>query len=97
MRKPARRAGLSKALVREYLPYRMLEVEVAANTVHAWAAQDALVGLKRDPVRQLDLEHPREVAGHLFAHSTKERSPLRPVPLSRGPSECWFGSRPPRC
>jgi hypothetical protein len=28
--------------VREYLPYRMLEVEVAANTVYAWAAEEIL-------------------------------------------------------
>ena len=25
--------------MREYLPYRMLEVEVAANAVYAWAAE----------------------------------------------------------
>lgn len=40
LEKAARRSGLSKARVREYLPYRMLEVEVAANTVYAWAAED---------------------------------------------------------
>ena len=28
--------------MREYLPYRMLEVEVAANTVYAWAAEEIL-------------------------------------------------------
>ncbi|MGH2715434.1 MAG: hypothetical protein ACRDM7_16385, partial [Thermoleophilaceae bacterium] len=42
LEKAARRAGLSKARVREYLPYRMLEVEVAANTVYAWAAEEIL-------------------------------------------------------
>lgn len=42
LEKAARRAGLSKARVREYLPYRMLEVEVAANTVYGWAAEEIL-------------------------------------------------------
>jgi hypothetical protein len=42
LEKAARRAGLSKARLREYLPYRMLEVEVAANTVYAWAAEEIL-------------------------------------------------------
>jgi len=42
LERAARRSGLSKARVREYLPYRMLEVEVAANTVYAWAAEEIL-------------------------------------------------------
>jgi hypothetical protein len=42
LEKAARRAGLPKARIREYLPYRMLEVEVAANAVYAWAAQQIL-------------------------------------------------------
>jgi hypothetical protein len=42
LERAARRAGLAKARVREYLPYRMLEVEVAANTVYAWAAEEIL-------------------------------------------------------
>ena len=42
LEKAARRAGLSKRRVREYLPYRMLEVEVAANAVYAWAAERIL-------------------------------------------------------
>lgn len=36
---------------REYLPYRMLEVEVAANAVYAWAAEEILR-------RRLAEEHP---------------------------------------
>lgn len=40
LERAARRAGLSKRRVREYLPYRMLEVEVAANAVYAWAARE---------------------------------------------------------
>lgn len=39
LERAARRAGLSKRRVREYLPYRMLEVEAAANAVYWWAAE----------------------------------------------------------
>jgi hypothetical protein len=42
LERAARRSGLSKARVREYLPYRMLEVEVAANTLYTWAAEEIL-------------------------------------------------------
>jgi hypothetical protein len=42
LEKAARRAGLSRARVREYVPYRMLEVEVAANAVYWWAAERVL-------------------------------------------------------
>lgn len=42
LERAARRAGLSKRRVREYLPYRMLEVEVAANAVYAWAAAEVV-------------------------------------------------------
>ena len=33
LEKAARQAGLPRSRVREYVPYRMLEVEVAANAV----------------------------------------------------------------
>jgi hypothetical protein len=39
LERAARRAGLSRPRVREYVPYRMLEVEVAANAVYWWAAE----------------------------------------------------------
>jgi hypothetical protein len=42
LEKAARQAGLSRARVREYVPYRMLEVEVAANAVYWWAAERIL-------------------------------------------------------
>lgn len=42
LEKAARKAGLPKTRIREYLPYRMLEVEVAANAVYTWAAQQIL-------------------------------------------------------
>ena len=42
LERAARKSGLAKNRIREYLPYRMLEVEVAANTVYAWAAHEIL-------------------------------------------------------
>jgi hypothetical protein len=42
LERAARRAGLGKTRAREYVPYRMLEVEVAANAVYAWAAERVL-------------------------------------------------------
>ena len=42
LERAARRSGLSKRRVREYLPYRMLEVEVAANAVYAWVAHEVI-------------------------------------------------------
>ena len=42
LERAARRAGIAKRRLREYLPYRMLEVEVAANAVYAWAAEQVL-------------------------------------------------------
>jgi hypothetical protein len=60
LERAARRAGLSKARVREYLPYRMLEVEVAANTVYAWAAEEIVA-------RRLAEERPAEPAEYAAA------------------------------
>jgi hypothetical protein len=42
LERAARRAGLPRSRVREYVPYRMLEVEVAANAVYWWAADRIL-------------------------------------------------------
>jgi len=42
LERAARRAGIAKRRLREYLPYRMLEVEVAANSVYAWAAEQVV-------------------------------------------------------
>ena len=39
LERAARRAGQARSRVREYVPYRMLEVEVAANAVYWWAAE----------------------------------------------------------
>lgn len=42
LERAARRSGLAKNRIREYQPYLMPEVEVAANTVYAWAAHEIL-------------------------------------------------------
>jgi hypothetical protein len=60
LEKAARRSGLPKMRVREYLPYRMLEVEVAANTVYAWAAEEILA-------RRLAEERPGDPAEYAAA------------------------------
>jgi hypothetical protein len=39
LERAARTAGLRRNRAREYLPFRMLEVEAAANAVYAWAAE----------------------------------------------------------
>ena len=54
LERAARRSGLSRGRVREYVPYRMLEVEAAANAVYQWAAEQVVArrgaGELRDPV-----------------------------------------------
>jgi hypothetical protein len=60
LERAAKRGGLSKARVREYLPYRMLEVEVAANTVYTWAAAEILA-------RRLAEERPADPAEYAAA------------------------------
>jgi hypothetical protein len=42
LQRAARRAGLPKRRVQEYVPYRILEVEAAANAVYQWAAERLL-------------------------------------------------------
>ena len=53
LERAARRAGYSKKRAPEYVPYRMLEVEVAANAVYNWAAQQILA-------RRLTEERPND-------------------------------------
>ncbi len=60
LERAARRSGLPKGRVREYLPYRMLEVEVAANTVYAWAAEEILA-------RRIGEERPNDPAEYAVA------------------------------
>ena len=56
----ARRAGYSKKRAPEYVPYRMLEVEAAANAVYAWAAEQILA-------RRLPEERPSDPAEYAAA------------------------------
>jgi hypothetical protein len=56
----ARHAGYAKRRVPEYVPYRMLEVEAAANAVYAWAAEQILA-------RRLPEERPTHPAEYAAA------------------------------
>ena len=56
----ARRAGYTKKRVAEYVPYRMLEVEAAANAVYAWAAEQILA-------RRMPEERPSDPAEYAAA------------------------------
>ena len=60
LERAARRAGYSKRRVAEYVPYRMLEVEAAANAVYAWAAEQILA-------RRLPEERPSDPAEYAAA------------------------------
>ncbi len=60
LERAARRSGLPKRRVREYLPYRMLEVEVAANAVYSWAANEILA-------RRLQEERPTDALQYAAA------------------------------
>jgi hypothetical protein len=60
LERAARRAGHSKKRTPEYVPYRMLEVEAAANAVYAWAAEQILA-------RRLPEERPSDPAEYAAA------------------------------
>ena len=60
LERAARQAGLARSRVREYIPYRMREVEVAANAVYWWAAERILE-------RRLPGERPRDPAEYAGA------------------------------
>jgi hypothetical protein len=60
LERAARRAGYAKKRVAEYVPYRMLEVEAAANAVYAWAAEQILA-------RRLPEERPSDPAEYAAA------------------------------
>ena len=85
----ARRAGLPRARVREYLPYRMLEVEAAANAVYQWAAEQIvarrLAGeLRSDPTEYAQaLRHEAQALRHR-AHERLMRAFLDPEVFSGG-------------
>lgn len=67
LERAARRAGLSKGKTAEYVPFRMLEVEVAANAVYAWAAERILE-------KRLPGERPTDPAGYADAVRTEAQS-----------------------
>lgn len=60
LERAARRGGYPKKRVAEYVPYRMLEVEAAANAVYAWAAHQILA-------RRLPDERPADTAEYAAA------------------------------
>lgn len=60
LERAARQAGYSKKRAPEYVPYRMLEVEAAANSVYAWAAAQILS-------RRLPEERPSDPAEYAAA------------------------------
>ena len=60
LERAARRAGYSTKRAPEYIPYRMLEVEAAANAVYAWAAEQILA-------RRLPEERPTDGADYAAA------------------------------
>lgn len=60
LERAARKASYGKKRVPEYVPYRMLEVEAAANAVYAWAAEQILA-------RRLPEERPNDPAEYSAA------------------------------
>jgi len=60
LERAAKRASYSKKRAPEYVPYRMLEVEAAANAVYAWAAEQILA-------RRLPEERPSDPADYAAA------------------------------
>jgi hypothetical protein len=60
LERASRRAGYTKKRAPEYVPYRMLEVEAAANAVYAWAAEQILG-------RRLPEERPSDPADYAAA------------------------------
>ncbi len=60
LERAARRAGLTRRRAAEYVPFRMLEVEAAANAVYRWAAEHVLD-------RRLPHERPADPAEYAAA------------------------------
>jgi hypothetical protein len=89
LERAARHAGLPAARVREYLPYRMLEVEAAANAVYGWAAERIvarrLAGeLRNDPAEYAHaLRHEAQALRHR-AHERLMRAFLDPEVFTGG-------------
>ena len=75
LERSARRGGIPKRRVREYLPYRMLEVEVAANAVYAWAAGRIVEGRLpgERPSDPADYAHAVHAEAQALRHRFHER------------------------
>jgi hypothetical protein len=97
LERAARRAGYSKKRAPEYVPYRMLEVEAAANAVYAWAAEQILARRlpeerPTDPVEYAAAVHHETQALRHRAHHKLMQAFLEPeifegaVTLTRTPS-----------
>jgi len=89
LERAARRAGFKPGRVREYLPYRMLEVEAAANAVYHWAAEQIvarrLAGeLRNDPVEYAHALRHEAQSLRRGAHEKLMRAFLDPEVFSGG-------------
>lgn len=89
LERAARRAGLSRKRVHEYLPYRLLEVEAAANAVYQWAAERMLerrfAGERStDPVEYARAVHLEAQALRHAAHERLMRAFLDPEVFDGG-------------
>ena len=97
LERAARRAGYTKKRAPEYVPYRMLEVEVAANAVYAWAAGQILARRfpeerPSDPAEYAAAVHQEQQALRHRAHHKLMQAFLEPeifegaVTLARPPA-----------
>jgi hypothetical protein len=91
LERAARRAGLPRRRAREYLPYRMLEVEVAANAVYGWAAERVLEkrfagSLPSEPARYAAAVRLEAQALRHRAHEKLMRAFLDPAVFEGDPS-----------
>jgi hypothetical protein len=73
LERAARRGGIGARRVREYLPYRMLEVEVAANAVYQWAAE-RIVERRQAELGRTSSSADYAHAVHLEAQTLRHRS-----------------------
>ena len=73
LERAARRGGLPRRRVREYLPYRMLEVEVAANAVYQWAAERIVERRQAELGRTADQARSVHVEAQALRHRSHER------------------------
>jgi hypothetical protein len=83
LERAARRAGYTKKRVAEYVPYRMLEVEAAANAVYTWAAHQILASRlpeerPSDPAEYAQAIHHEQQALRHRAHHKLMQAFLEP-------------------